>query len=509
MGGKSSTPPPPDYAGAAQQQAQSSKEVTNIQNYANRPDQYTPWGSTTWGQEAMIDPSTGQEVTRWTQQQQLSPLSQQALDQQLMLQNQRSQLAGGFMGRVAESYAQPFDWTNLPGTAGTPQGQMTGTYQAQQFLPGQQPFDTSAPMQTTSAQGGAGLRPTGQHTQGVPSTTETRNAANFVNERRRIEDQMFNRMRPEHQRQEDSVRTMLANQGLTPGSEAYNRELERLGDQQSRERYNAMQQGSAEQQAYQNMLMGQQQQAFSQDMSSQAQQNAALQNLFQQRQAAGQYGLSREQQAFGQDMAAQQAYNQALGQQYNQDLSRANFYNQAQQQMYGQQLGANAQNFNQMQQMADYQNKLRQQAISEQAMQRGMSLNEMNALLTGQQVSTPSMPGFQTAQASQPLQALQAAQMQGQYGLQAAKMENESSNSMFGGLGQLAGTAGMMFMMSDARLKSNIVRVGTHPCGVGIYEYDIFGRRERGIMAHELLEVRPELVALHSSGYLMVNYGGL
>jgi hypothetical protein len=44
---------------------------------------------------------------------------------------------------------------------------------------------------------------------------------------------------------------------------------------------------------------------------------------------------------------------------------------------------------------------------------------------------------------------------------------------------------------------------------VGIYEYDIFDRHEIGVIAQELLAVRPDLVAMDSNGYLMVNYGGL
>jgi hypothetical protein len=51
------------------------------------------------------------------------------------------------------------------------------------------------------------------------------------------------------------------------------------------------------------------------------------------------------------------------------------------------------------------------------------------------------------------------------------------------------------------------VRVGTHPLGIGIYEYDIFGERQRGVMADEVETVMPEAVATHSSGYKMVNYG--
>lgn len=69
--------------------------------------------------------------------------------------------------------------------------------------------------------------------------------------------------------------------------------------------------------------------------------------------------------------------------------------------------------------------------------------------------------------------------------------------SLFGGGG----------LFSDERLKSNIVKVGEHPKGFGIYEYDKFGQRERGVMAQEVQKVIPEAVTMHESGYLMVNYG--
>lgn len=64
-------------------------------------------------------------------------------------------------------------------------------------------------------------------------------------------------------------------------------------------------------------------------------------------------------------------------------------------------------------------------------------------------------------------------------------------------------------MASDRRLKSNIVRIGTHPLGIGIYEYEIFGRPDIGVMAQEVLEVKPEAVLTHPDGYLMVHYGRL
>jgi len=84
---------------------------------------------------------------------------------------------------------------------------------------------------------------------------------------------------------------------------------------------------------------------------------------------------------------------------------------------------------------------------------------------------------------------------------------NASPNNTLGQLGQLAGgIGGMMAAFSDRRLKSNIKRIGTHPIGVGIYEYDIFGERQTGVMAQELLNVMPGAVILDPSGYYMVNY---
>jgi hypothetical protein len=69
----------------------------------------------------------------------------------------------------------------------------------------------------------------------------------------------------------------------------------------------------------------------------------------------------------------------------------------------------------------------------------------------------------------------------------------------------LAGAA--LPFMSDRRLKSNIERIGTHKLGIGVYEYDIFGERQQGVMADEVEKVMPEAVVMHPSGYKMVKYG--
>lgn len=73
--------------------------------------------------------------------------------------------------------------------------------------------------------------------------------------------------------------------------------------------------------------------------------------------------------------------------------------------------------------------------------------------------------------------------------------------SLFGGFGSTTGAT-----TSDRRLKSNIVRVGTHALGIGVYEYDIWGMRQRGVMADEVLKVMPEAVTVQDNGYMAVYY---
>jgi hypothetical protein len=72
----------------------------------------------------------------------------------------------------------------------------------------------------------------------------------------------------------------------------------------------------------------------------------------------------------------------------------------------------------------------------------------------------------------------------------------------------LATLAAAMIASSDRRLKSSIVAIPGGKGGLQAYEYDIFGRRERGYMAQEVLEVMPEAVSSHG-GFLKVNYAML
>lgn len=141
--------------------------------------------------------------------------------------------------------------------------------------------------------------------------------------------------------------------------------------------------------------------------------------------------------------------------------------------------------------------------------QRMQPLTELNAIRTGAQ---PQMPQFQPTQYSMGAQGanqLGAAQAQNQYDMGIYNSEVGQQNSFMSGLMGLGGALGSAYIRSDRRLKSNIVRIGTHPLGVGWYAYDIDGKRTEGVMADEVLTLRPQAVARGDDGYLRVNYGAL
>jgi len=116
-----SAPAPPDYEAAARETAAGNLEMLELQTRANRPDQFTPWGSLTW-EEIEGTPGTWNPATRryeggteggWVQNIQLSPEQQAALDQQLAITQGRSELAGGLMERVQDEFGDVMDWSQF------------------------------------------------------------------------------------------------------------------------------------------------------------------------------------------------------------------------------------------------------------------------------------------------------------------------------------------------------------------------------------------------------------
>jgi hypothetical protein len=444
-GGKGgSAPPAPDYTGAAKAQAESSVETTNMANYANRPTINTPFGGQSWQTESVVDPATGQNVTKWTQNTTLTPDAQAALDDQLAMQKGRSEAALGLMPSAKQDISTAIDYNALPQWGGTP---------------------------STSNFQGLGPSPTLATSFDYDKNLPTYDQAYVQN----IQNQAMEYMRPDQEYQMKSLESRLANQGITQGSEAYNNSMRRLLDQQSRDKYNAlntaMSQGS---QMYANQLAGQNQ-GYSQSLG-----------------AAG----------FG---------NTALGQQQGLEQQAATLNNQNMQNLYAQKMGN-----------ANYQNQIRQAQIAEAQQRQTNALNNINALISGQQVSMPQMPSFNANQAAQPVNYLGAAQAQGQYSLQQQQMQNASDNSAMSGAfglgGSLLGAGAKLgaasMMMSDKRLKTNIRKImdiKVNGKTLGWYRYNYLGSSEtyEGVMAQEVKKVKPEAVKRHRSGFDMVNYAEL
>jgi len=456
MGGKSA-PPPPDYTAAAEKTADSSKEVTNMQTWANRADQVSPWGSTRWGTQDVIDPATGQHVTKWTQNTDVSPELQNALSSQLGLQTSRSQLASSLMPRAQQEFGQQMDWSQLTPWA---QGQMN----AGNLRTTTNPYGFGDPRASTPALQNrldySGL-------QDVQGSNQSRQQAADA-----IYQQATSRLDPQWAGQEQQLQTQLANQGITENSAAYQNAMAGL-QRQKTDAYQQAMMGAvtgagAEAQRNQAMDLGLRQQQAAEAGNQGQFGNAAQQAAYQQALQAGQFGLSQQQQAFGQRQAA------------------------------------GSQNFSQQMQANQYQNQMRQQQLTEAMQQRGFSLNEINAIISGQQVGMPQFAGYNTAQASQAVDYSGAAKNQYQAGMDATNAANQSTSNL------ISGVAGAAMMFSDRRVKRDIRRIAKHRRGFGIYSYRYVGERgpRVGVIAQEVRRYVPE--AVHSlRGVLMVDYAAI
>ena len=375
------------------------------------------------------------------------------------------------MGRAGGGPAAPGEivGTNLGGVQGVSYGPQEGQYGfAQGFVP------------TERLQQGVDIRGLAQMPVSAGMTGQQA---------------ILSRLTPQLQRERAGLENQLRNQGLVPGGEAYNREIE-LFNQRANDllQQSALQgigldaqmraQGFSERQIQAEMAnqarqaqfgMGVQQaglynQALQQNLAqgmgiSEARNRAQAQD-FQQRLAAGQFGREAQQMAFQMGQSAQQAQNQALAQnqaaamqQYQAQLARqaqgfgqqmdlAGLYNAslaAQQQSALQQAQAaaalQAQGYNQAQGAAAFQNAQRQAALQEQLALRAQPLNEIAAIMGGAQVQLPQFQAYQGADvAAAPI--FGATQAAGNFAQQNYANQVAAQNAKMGMYGSLLGAAG-------------------------------------------------------------------
>ena len=246
-----SAPAPPDYTAAAEQTAAGNLEQLDAQTRANRPDQFTPFGSVEWQQD---------EQGNWTQNTLLNPDSQAALDAQLDVTRRKAEQGSQLYGRVEEDFADRIDYSGVTEFGDIPQaGQLT----PEQLQRG---VDFSGAEQRTGAE----------------------------DARQQAEDAIYgratSRLDPQWEQRSSQMEAKLAAQGLRPGDKAYDQAMENMG----RERTDAYQQAQ-----YGSIMGGGQEATRTVGM----QREGRAQDL-QQELASGQFGNQAAQQAFAQQQAA-------------------------------------------------------------------------------------------------------------------------------------------------------------------------------------------------------------
>lgn len=515
--GKPSAPPAPDYAAAARAQGTENIATARTQARLNTPNTYTPYGSQTVSfgsptvnqagyDQAMqnyqnqqgqqdgygnaIDQGAAPDISQFTTagdsdtptiRQTLNPESQAALEAQ--------QRIGRGLSVTAEQFALPTLQRALQ-TQFDPSG-----YDIQTSLGPQMPVNYGPAM---GQYGVAGSVPSGAFGQAAGVNAgqfgSLRTGADMsgvaampVNAGMTGQQAIMARLQPQLAQQSAATAQRLANQGITPGSEAYNNAMREQQQGQNDLLSQAALQGIG-------LDMSANQQGYGQAMGQAGMYNAALGQGFGQASQAQQIGNQAIGQNYGQAMSSQDQANAAMGQNYGQAGTLAGLYNQAAAQQYNQNLGA-----------AQFGNQAQQQRLQQNLAMRNQPLNEIMGLLSGSQIQTPQFQGYAGGGNIQAAPVGQAATNQGNYNTAAYNAKMQALGGLYQGIGNVAGG----IAASDARLKSNIVKVGDHPKGFGIYEYDIFGRRERGVMAQEVEKIIPEAVMEHPDGYKMVNYGAL
>jgi hypothetical protein len=256
-------------------------------------------------------------------------------------------------------------------------------------------------------------------------------------------------------------------------------------------------------------------QNFGQGVTAQQLSNQAIGQNFGQGSTERQMANQAIGQNFGQGVTAQQMQNDAINANLANAMSAQGMNNAAMQQNYAQAgniaglyNSAAAQQYNQNMQGAQFGNNASDQALARALQLRNQPINEINALMEGSQIQNPQFQGYTGANVNA-APTYQAVGDAANYGMNIYGQRMAARNANVNAVGQAVGTVGTAIAMSDMRLKSNIERVGTHANGVGVYEYDIDGHRERGVMAQEVLNVKPEAVLMGDDGFYMVNYGAL
>lgn len=293
----------------------------------------------------------------------LTPDAQAAVNAQMRVQRRLAELGGTAMDNVQAVLSQPFVPTST---------EIQKDFGGYGEVPDASKFmaKTEVPLQYSIDTSGAVAMPINAGT----------NAQKLILER----------LNPTIEAGDVSFRQQLANQGLVPGTEAYDK-------------------------AFRNREMSKN------DLYNQA----ALQGI--------NLDLAARQQNINELLGLGTFANQA-------QLAGAGLFNQATGQNFGQGIQSQSLGYNQALNRAQFRNTAQQQQLAQDLALRSQPIQELAAIMGGSQVQLPQFPGYTPTQvAPAPTFAGTQAQYQGQLG--AANAQNAANSQLTQGLFQLGGAA--------------------------------------------------------------------
>jgi hypothetical protein len=438
MGKSVAAPPTPDYVGAAKQQGVDNLAAAKQSNLMSNPNMYTPFGNqtvsyssptfdqasyenalskynagnidrnrfmrqgspegdTTTGasyfDQAAYDAAnaargaaptreafmTGGGVPTVTQS--LTPQAQQTLNAQQRVQTALANLSEVGIGNAYNTLSQPFTPTT------TEIKHDFGGYQA-------------AP---TADQYGLAKANTAANTYGLAQgQIDTSNlAAMPINAGTTAQDLILQRLNPTITAGDTSFKQALANQGLAPGTEAFDAAM------RNRE-------------------------ASKNDLYNQA----ALQGI--------NLDMAARQQGLNEQLSQAGLYNAAVGQNFGQGITADQLANAAVGQNFGQGITAQGQQYNQSLQKAQFQNTAQQQQLAQDLALRSQPINEVIGLMGGSQIQLPQFQGYQGTSVA-PAPTFAGYQAQGQNAMQNYGIQQAGANAGMQGVTSLASAAAMAY----------------------------------------------------------------
>lgn len=423
--GKPKAPKAPDYTAAAQAQGEANLNSTLATNYLNQPNQVGPDGSLTF----TYDTANGHRlpdgtiIPRTTATTTLSPEQQKLYDQNNAISVALNDLAQRGIGYVDQASQNPIDQSTLPSRGTAPQVQtMNGG------LAGGMPINGQ--IANAGAMAGKVGNANLQNQYNLSSASRAPTFDDFATDRDRVTEALMSRMRPELERQRKSRETVLANQGLNMGSEAYNREQEILGQNDNDAFMQSILAGTQEQQRQFGNAMNLRNQGVSEAMAQGDLFNTAQNTKFGQDMAIAGLTNAQQQQQFGQNAASAAFWNEAASQDFMQRLQQLNTENQAKESMFNQGLAA-----------SQFQNQARAQALQEADYLKNQPLNMLNALRSGNQTNMPQFGNVSTGAQVQAAPIYAATNDQYNAAMDRYQAQMANYGALLGGLGSLGGAA--------------------------------------------------------------------